>query len=187
MVVPGDLVTRATLKACHPCALRADAQLPGPDIPHQRMMRQVFNDADAYDVIHFHVGWFEFPLFASDTARIYNHSPWTPGCPKRLGATFPNTLTSRLCRSPMHNDFRCRISRGRERSITVCPKHLCPSRKSNGTMWFSWDASHLRSVPTWQLTLHAVPKSPIRIAAKVDRADLEYMKLSSDLCLICPE
>jgi hypothetical protein len=60
----GDSVTRATLKACHPCALRADAKQPGPDMPHQRMMRRVLNDADAYDVIHFHVGWFEFPLFA---------------------------------------------------------------------------------------------------------------------------
>ena len=64
----GDSVTSAELQACSARALRLDPDIA--DRPrahreaHERMMRRVLSDSASYDVIHFHLGWFEFPLFS---------------------------------------------------------------------------------------------------------------------------
>jgi glycosyltransferase involved in cell wall biosynthesis len=63
----GDSETSATLRACAPRALRLDPNAGDPvaafERSHTELMHRVLAEADQYDVIHFHIGWHEFPLF----------------------------------------------------------------------------------------------------------------------------
>jgi glycosyltransferase involved in cell wall biosynthesis len=169
----GDSVTRATLKACHPCALRADAQLPGPDIPHQRMMRQVLNDADAYDVIHFHVGWFEFPLFASLTHKCITtlHGRLdVPSARERLSQYpgFPLVSISNAQRLPLpHLAWQGTIYHG-------LPEALMPEPEVERDYVVFLGRISPEKRPDLAIDIARRAGVPIRIAAKVDRADLEY-------------
>jgi len=58
----GDSRTRARLIAGTPKALRLDASCREQIAPHVRLIEEVMRRADEFDVIHFHVDYFGFPL-----------------------------------------------------------------------------------------------------------------------------
>jgi len=58
----GDSVTRARLIAGAPRALRLDASCQEHIAPHVAMVERVIRQAADFDVIHFHVDYFSFPL-----------------------------------------------------------------------------------------------------------------------------
>src|SRR3954447_8544512 len=169
----GDSVTRAMLKACHPCALRADAEQPGPDMPHQRMMRRVLNDADAYDVIHFHVGWFEFPLFAplADKCLTTLHGRLdVPSAQERLSQypSFPLVSISNAQRLPLpHLAWQGTIYHG-------LPQELMPEPVAERDYVVFLGRISPEKRPDLAIDIARRAGISIKIAAKVDRADLEY-------------
>ena len=58
----GDSITNATLVAsCHK-ALRLDPQCIDPVAHHSVMIERVFNRAEEFDLIHFHIDYLHFPL-----------------------------------------------------------------------------------------------------------------------------
>ena len=59
-----DSVTTARLRACWPRALRFDTGLSDPRAPHTLMLETVFHQADQFDLLHFHLDYFPFPLFS---------------------------------------------------------------------------------------------------------------------------
>src|SRR4029453_6934512 len=58
----GDSITRATLAAVCPRALRLDPGCRDPLAPHVRMLGQVYRDAERFDVIHCHTDYLGLPL-----------------------------------------------------------------------------------------------------------------------------
>jgi glycosyltransferase involved in cell wall biosynthesis len=58
----GDSVTAAHLVAPCPQALRLDDQCVDPLAPHMVLLHQVFQQAQAFDVLHFHLDYLHFPL-----------------------------------------------------------------------------------------------------------------------------
>jgi glycosyltransferase involved in cell wall biosynthesis len=60
----GDSSTTAELRAGCEVALRSDPGQGDPDAVHEAMFERVLAEADEFDVLHFHTGWFEFPLLA---------------------------------------------------------------------------------------------------------------------------
>lgn len=58
----GDSVTRARLRPTVARALRLNPQRGDPLIHHLIMLEEVFQDADDYDVIHFHLDLLHYPL-----------------------------------------------------------------------------------------------------------------------------
>src|SRR5262249_24824956 len=59
----GDSITTAELASCAVSALRLDPSVQDP-IPHYMLMLdQVRERADEFDMLHFHVDLFHFPLF----------------------------------------------------------------------------------------------------------------------------
>ncbi len=58
----GDSRTRARLIPGAPKALRLDASCGEQIAPHVRLIEEVMRRADEFDVIHFHVDYFGFPL-----------------------------------------------------------------------------------------------------------------------------
>ena len=65
----GDSITSAELSSCSVRALRLDPKVRDA-IPHfMLMIDKVRERAEEFDVIHFHIDLFHFPLFCSQAAR----------------------------------------------------------------------------------------------------------------------
>ncbi len=60
----GDLETTAELEAIWPRALRLDPSIRDPIAPHMLMMEAVRRRADEFDVMHFHMDYWPFSLFS---------------------------------------------------------------------------------------------------------------------------
>lgn len=58
----GDSVTRAELKSQVPRALRLNRACIDPLAHHVRMLERVFRNADGFDILHFHLDYLHFPL-----------------------------------------------------------------------------------------------------------------------------
>ncbi len=61
----GDTVTSAKLRAGCPRSLRTDPEAGDTVHVHLQMMQGILAEAANFDVIHFHTGWCEFPVFAN--------------------------------------------------------------------------------------------------------------------------
>ena len=59
----GDSVTSANLVGCAPMALRLDANVRDPIPYYMLMLDRVRQHADDFDILHFHIDQFHFPLF----------------------------------------------------------------------------------------------------------------------------
>src|SRR5262252_514684 len=65
----GDSVTSAELVACSPAALRLDPTVHDP-YPHcMVMLDKVRQRAHEFDILHFHIDYFHFPVFRPMAAR----------------------------------------------------------------------------------------------------------------------
>jgi glycosyltransferase involved in cell wall biosynthesis len=60
----GDSVTAATLEPMAPRALRFDSGLRDAIAPHMVMLETVYRRAHEFDVLHFHLDYWSFPLFS---------------------------------------------------------------------------------------------------------------------------
>jgi glycosyltransferase involved in cell wall biosynthesis len=59
----GDSVTAAELVAVYPRALRLEGRVRDPLAVHLLALEQVFRRAEDFDVLHFHLDYWPFPLF----------------------------------------------------------------------------------------------------------------------------
>jgi glycosyltransferase involved in cell wall biosynthesis len=60
----GDSVTSARLDAPWPRALRLDGSVRDPNALHMMMLERVYRQADDFDILHFHLDYYPFSLFA---------------------------------------------------------------------------------------------------------------------------
>ncbi len=60
----GDSVSSARLEAGWPSALRFNSALRDFQAPHTLMLESVYDQADAFDVLHFHMDYWPFALFS---------------------------------------------------------------------------------------------------------------------------
>src|SRR5665811_2371824 len=60
----GDSVTKATLHPVWPRALRLDPSIRDPIAPHMLLMEEVYRQAPDFDVLHFHMDYWSFSMFA---------------------------------------------------------------------------------------------------------------------------
>src|SRR6478735_2727011 len=58
----GDSITSARLKKIVPTALRLDPEISDPVPYHMMLLERVRQNAEAFDVLHFHIDLFQFPL-----------------------------------------------------------------------------------------------------------------------------
>ena len=65
----GDLITSAQLIGCAPTALRLDASVRDPIPYYLLMLDRVRDAAEHFDILHFHIDQFHFPLFKSMANR----------------------------------------------------------------------------------------------------------------------
>jgi len=104
----GDAVTSARLRPCCRRSLRRDPEAGDPILIHLSMMERVLAEARQFDVIHFHTGWFEFPVFRRHPTPCLTtlHGPLdVPDIEARLRQypEFPFVSISHAQRAPLPN------------------------------------------------------------------------------------
>lgn len=175
----GDSQTSAQLDAVWPRALRLDPAIRDPIAPHMLLMERVRQRMDDFDVLHFHMDYWPFSMFS------------------RAGKPFVTTLHGRLDLpelQPVFNTFSdvpvVSISDSQRRPLpqanfvrTVLhglPRDLLtPQGAPDGS-----DRSYLaflgRICPEKgcdrAIRIARAAGIPLKIAAKVDRADAEYFE-----------
>ena len=171
----GDSETNARLVAACRRSLRLDKRYQGQMAHHFVMLERVFQRADEFDIIHFHVDYLHFPLS------------------RREAVTHVTTLHGRLDIPdlvPLYQEFRempvISISNGQREPLP----------------WANWQATVYHGLPVDIYRFHPEPGSylaflgrispekrvdraieiakqvgmPLKIAAKIDRVDQDYFE-----------
>jgi glycosyltransferase involved in cell wall biosynthesis len=169
----GDSITTAKLEPVWPRALRLDGTVRDPNALHMMMIEQVYQRSDEFDLMHFHLDYFPFSLMS------------------RQSTPFVTTLHGRLD-LPEHHPAFATFSDIPVVSISNAQRRPIP--KAN------WVATVHHGLPAGVLQPQPIPPSylaflgrispekgadrairisqrcgiPLKIAAKVDRADEDY-------------
>ena len=85
----GDSVTSARLNACTPKALRLNPEVRDTIPHHLLMLERVRQIADGFDVLHFHIDLFQFPMLRSISTPGDHHAA-RPSRPARPAALLPH-------------------------------------------------------------------------------------------------
>jgi glycosyltransferase involved in cell wall biosynthesis len=171
----GDSISSAALAPCCPRALRLDPTMPDT-IPHSMLMiDNVLEHAEEFDVLHFHIDLFHFPLFRSLASR---------------------TLTTLHGRQDL-GDLGTFYSRFREMplvSISDDQRKPLPQAKFMRTIHHGIPADLHRPLfetgryfaflgrispekrPDRAIRIARAAGIPLKIAAKVDKIDEEYFR-----------
>ncbi|GGG44196.1 glycosyl transferase [Caldovatus sediminis] len=172
----GDSVTSARLAAMCPRALRLDPGVRDAMAPHLLMLEMVMRQAHEFDIIHFHLDYWSFSLFS------------------RQATPFVTTLHGRLDLPEIWPHYRIH---GRVPLISISDAQRAPMP------WANWAATIHHGLPEGPLMPRPdvtpsylaflgriAPEKrvdraieiagraglPLRIAAKVDRADRDYFE-----------
>lgn len=170
-----DSKTRARLRPQCPRALRLDEQCLDPVPEHLSMLDRVFREADDYDVIHLHTDYLHFPLAVRARCRHVTTLHGRLDLPhiQRTFHTFrrlPFVSISEAQRRPMPwLDWRCTIHHGlpgdrlrfveRPEDYLAFLGRISPEKRVDRAIEIARRAG-----------------IPLRIAAKVDKADRDYFE-----------
>ncbi|AIO32571.1 glycosyltransferase family 4 protein [Burkholderia pseudomultivorans] len=172
----GDSVTSARLEAAWPRALRLDPSIRDSMAPHMRLIEQVARVAHEYDVLHFHLDYLPFPLMS------------------RLDVPYVTTLHGRLDLPELQPVFDAfpdapvvSISNNQRKPLPQAawagtvyhglPDTLLTPRKDVKPEYLAFLGRICpeKRVDT-AIRIAAQSGLPLKIAAKVDKADADYFK-----------
>ena len=97
----GDSVTSARLVSCATTALRLDPNVRDPIPYYMLMLDRVRECADDFDMLHFHIDQFHFPLFRP------LRRPHCDDAARPAGSAGPAAALFRLPRNAAGLDLRC--------------------------------------------------------------------------------
>jgi glycosyltransferase involved in cell wall biosynthesis len=171
----GDSVTQARLVAVCPRALRLDPACGDQLAHHIMLLEQVFRQARTFDLLHFHIDYWHFPL------SLRQHTPTVTTLHGRLDvpdlvpvyqmfASMPVVSISDAQRAPLPwANWLGTVYHG-------LPDDLYTFRATPGTY-----LAFLGRIAPEKGVEHAIAIAqqagmPLKIAAKVDRADRDYFQ-----------
>jgi glycosyltransferase involved in cell wall biosynthesis len=169
----GDSQTKATLRSSCDSALRLDPRCKDPLPHHLVMLNRVARSAEAFDIIHFHSDFLHFPLFA----RLWGKTLTTahgrldlPDLPPLL-REFPMMPLASI------SDAQRALVPWASWHGTVhhgLPTDLyLPGRGDGGYLAFIGRISPEKGVGK-AIKIAGRAGIPLKIAAKIDKADLDY-------------
>jgi glycosyltransferase involved in cell wall biosynthesis len=168
----GDSVTSATLVPVWPSALRLHS-VADPSVPDVMLLEEVVSRAREFDVIHFHSGYLHFPSMARlDVAHLTTmHGRLDLPELQPLFRLFPKVPLSSISKSqrdPLGDVNWCgTVYHGLPQRLHDChPEH-------DGYFAFLGRISPEKRADR-AIEIATRLGVPLKIAAKVDRADLEY-------------
>lgn len=169
----GDSRTSAKLEAMWPRALRLDGSIRDPNALHMAMLERVRQQSDTFDFLHFHLDYYPFSLFA------------------RQATPFLTTLHGRLD-LPEHQPTFDTFSSAPVVSISNAQRRPVPQARWVRTIHHGLPENLLVPQPAKphylaflgriapekraDLAIRIAERCgiPLKIAAKVDRADIDY-------------
>jgi glycosyltransferase involved in cell wall biosynthesis len=171
----GDSRTSAQLKAIWPRALRLDESIRDPIGLHLAMLEQVRRQADEFDLMHFHLDYYPFSLFSRQP------TPFVTTLHGRLDLPELQPVFSTFSSLPVIS-----ISNSQRRPIPQAnwvktiyhglPEHLlAPQPVKPSYLAFLGRISPEKSVDRAILIAERCGL-PIKIAAKIDKADRDYFE-----------
>src|SRR5580704_11760623 len=171
----GDSITSAELAPCCTRALRLDPTA-GDTIPHfMLMIDKVRERAQEFDILHFHIDLFQFPLFHALAARTLTtlHGRQDLGDLKPFYSRFgemPLVSISNDQRKPIpHANFVATIHHGIPADLHK------PSFEPGSYLAFLGRISPEKR-PDRAIRIARAAGIPLRIAAKVDKIDEDYFR-----------
>ena len=172
----GDSVTSARLVSCATTALRLDPKVRDPIPYYMLMLDRVRECADYFDILHFHIDYFHFPLFRPLAGRtvttLHGRQDLPDLQPLYLGfKEMPLVSISNGQRAPIQNaNFVATVHHGVPLDLyrpTFNPR--------GGYFAFLGRISPEKGVDR-TIKLARMLGVPLKIAAKVDRVDEDYFR-----------
>jgi len=171
----GDSKTTARLESFWPKALRLDGSIRDQNALHMAMLEHVYRRAHEFDLLHFHLDYYPFSLFS------------------RQQTPFVTTLHGRLD-LPEHQPLFAAFNRVPVVSISDSQRRPVAHANFISTVHHGLPVNRLRPQPATpsylaflgrispekraDLAIHIARRCglPLKIAAKVDRADEDYFR-----------
>ena len=171
----GDSITAANLVPCVPKALRLDASVIDAIPYYMLMLDRVRRRADDFDVLHFHIDQFQFPLFRPIADRtvttLHGRQDLPDLLPLYLGFDdMPLVSISNDQRRPVPKaNFAATVYHG-------LPVNLHRPTGSRGDYLAFLGRISPEKRPDRAIAIARALGIPLKIAAKVDRADEAYFR-----------
>ncbi|HXC11451.1 MAG TPA: glycosyltransferase family 4 protein [Stellaceae bacterium] len=171
----GDSRTNAVLQASCEKALRLDPHCQDPLVHHMVLINRIARSADLFDIIHFHIDYLHFPLFApswNKTLTTFHGRLDLPDLPTLLREfpMMPLVSISNAQRVPVPwANWHGTVHHG------LPPDLYTPGRGSGGYLAFVGRISPEKG-PEQAIEIARRAGLPLIIAAKIDKVDREYFK-----------
>jgi glycosyltransferase involved in cell wall biosynthesis len=172
----GDSVSRAKLVPCVPMALRLDANVVDPIPYYMLMLDRVRELADEFDILHFHIDQFHFPLFRPIAGRtittLHGRQDLNDLKPLYIGfADMPLVTISAAQRKPIPNaNLIATVHHGLPVDL------LKPNYRPSGDYVAFLGRISPEKRPDRAIAIARAVGIPIKIAAKVDKVDEAYFR-----------
>jgi glycosyltransferase involved in cell wall biosynthesis len=171
----GDSVTSARLHAVWPRALRLDPSVRDTIAPHMLLMEEIYRQAADFDVLHFHMDYWCFSLFGRQRTPFVTTMHGRLDLPELQPVfnTFPTAPVISISdsqRRPLPQaNFVATVLHG-------LPENLLTPRpvKQDYLAFLGRIAPEKR--PDRAIRIARAAGIPLKIAAKVDRADTDYFE-----------
>ena len=170
-----DSVTSAELRPMWPRGLRLDPACRDPIAPHVTMLHDVLESADEFDVVHFHTDYLHFaaarqlrlPAITTLHGRLDN--PELAPLYRRY-ADMPVVSISDAQRAPLlHAKWAGTVHHG-------LPRELLPMGRGDGGYIAFVGRMSPEKRPDRAIRIARRAGIPLRIAAKVERCDVDYFE-----------
>jgi glycosyltransferase involved in cell wall biosynthesis len=172
----GDSVSRANVVPCVPMALRLDSNVRDIIPYYMLMLDRVRELADEFDILHFHIDQFHFPLFRPIAHRtvttLHGRQDLHDLKPLYVGfSEMPLISISNAQRKPIPNaNYLGTVYHG-------IPAHLLkPTYKPQGDYVAFLGRISPEKRPDRAIQIARTLGIPIKIAAKVDKVDEAYFR-----------
>ena len=172
----GDSITAADLVGCAPMALRLESKVRDPIPYYMLMLDRVRKRAGEFDIIHFHIDQFHFPIFRHLAGRtvttLHGRQDLPDLKPLYLGFDdMPLVSISNAQRGPIANaNFVTTVSHGIPEDLHPLVVHP----RGGYVAFLGRIAAEKR--PDRAIAVARALGIPIKIAAKIDRVDEAYFR-----------
>src|SRR6476661_6357549 len=172
----GDSMTTARLVPCVPAALRLDPKVKDPIPYYMLMLDRVRQQADDFDILHFHIDQFHFPLFRPIANRsittLHGRQDLHDMKPLYVGfSDMPLVSISNSQRKPIANaNFAATVYHG------LPAQTLKPNYKPSGDYVAFLGRISPEKRPDRAIRIAQALGLRIKIAAKIDKVDEAYFR-----------
>jgi glycosyltransferase involved in cell wall biosynthesis len=171
----GDSVTRANLVSYVPEALRLKEKCEDALAPHIVLLQKVIENSGKFDIIHFHTDYLSFPFtqFLDVTHLTTLHGKLTIEELQMIYDTYPDEpvacISDSQCKPLPNANFIGRVHHG-------LPVDLFKKGNGSGNYFAFLGRISPEKRCDRAIQIAIATDTPIKIAAKIDKADREYFE-----------